>query len=455
MPIRKQADFRRAYEAEFESIVTGGEVLPDGTMLELVRNPADPKEGMLLQWKDGRSVISKEIRLEVNRFIPLQRDARLIQHLPVKAEPYGSTEALFHETVEFIEEFSGLKGDEVTLLSFFSFCSFFPDCVSMSPCVLVHGSSPTECISLLRVLGCICRHPVLLASAALSGLPEQLTPTRLICQSDSTVEKFLAVLQFPGFRVAHAQGLRQLSGATAINVSTAELKSAFTSSCIWLHVPPVGKSFSTQDEQRVAPRIDELQNRLLDYRLQNYPKVSTSTFDVPAFAGSTRDLARTLGACIIDASELQARLVRLLQTRDEAERVGRTSTLDCVVVEALVVCCHERRPSVHVAQLTGLVNAILSRNREVLNLGERQVGTILKKLGFRTTKLDKNGRGIYLLNGQCARIHELARSYGVPTVARGGLPGCPYCHPPRNCEHDAQDERLIGILECEQAKGET
>ena len=49
----------------------------------------------------------------------------------------------------------------------------------------------------------------------------------------------------------------------------------------------------------IAARIDELQNRLLAYRLQNYPKVSASTFDVPAFAGSTReDEMPALAGCI-------------------------------------------------------------------------------------------------------------------------------------------------------------
>ena len=141
MPIRREPDFRRVYEAEFESIVTSSEVLPDGTMLELVRNQEDPKAGLLLHWKDGRSFMAAEVRLGLDCFTPLQKDAELIQHLPVKTEPYGSTEALFHEIAEFIEEFSGLKEDEATLLSFFSFCSFFPDCVSMSPCVLLYGSS--------------------------------------------------------------------------------------------------------------------------------------------------------------------------------------------------------------------------------------------------------------------------------------------------------------------------
>ena len=405
---------------------TAGEVFPDGTLLELVRDPINPAELSLLHWKDARSRIAREMPVGLCRYMPLEMDAGLVRHLPSTAAPYASTEELFNGVHDFIAKFSGLGEDELLLLTGFVFSSLFAECFSMSPCMLLGGPSPVEATALLRLLGCFCRHSVLLVGAGLNGMPEQLRPTRLICQPDATVDRLLGALQFSGFGIAHSRGLRCPSAATAIYVGVEELKSPFAEACLWMPVAPTPQLFSIQDEQREAARIVELQNQLLMYRLQNYAKVKTSTFDVPEFSGSSRELARSLGACVVDAPDLQSRLVDRLRERDQAERSERVGKIVSVIVEALVVCCHERKPSVHVAEVTKLANGILSRTREVVELTPKQVGAKLRQQGFRTVRLDAAGRGIYLLNGQCARIHELARTYGVPSV-REGLPRCPHC----------------------------
>ena len=68
------------------------------------------------------------------------------------------------------------------------------------------------------------------------------------------------------------------------------------------------------------------------------------------------------------------------------------------------------------------------------------MGTILQHQGLRTGRLDKGGRGIYLLGPECALIHDRARAYEIPTL-RQGLSGCPHCYPQkvRNA-HDAHNE---------------
>jgi hypothetical protein len=217
-----------------------------------------------------------------------------------------------------------------------------------------------------------------------------------------------------------------VSGAAAIYVGDMELKSLFVDAGVWIPVSPMLRSFSTQDEQREVATINNLQNRLLSYRLQNFAEVRSSQFDASEFCGSTREMARTLGRCIVDAADLQARLLDLLRPRDDAEKTEAASRLEAVVVEALVVLCHEKRPSVHVGQVAELANLILNRSGELFQLSPKQVGAKMKQNGLRTTRLDSAGRGIYLLTGQCALIHQLGRAYGVPTL-RKGLPGCPHC----------------------------
>jgi hypothetical protein len=413
----------KARNDKCELVPTSGEVLRDGSFLELVRDSATGTE-RVLHWSGGRSKIAPEHVFEGRCYVPTEGAANL-RHLPSEPTPCGSTKILFNDVCKFAARSLTVNEDEAALLASFCFASFFCDCLPMSPCLLLYGPFCLAAVSVLRFLGCICRHPVLLAESTSRALPRELRPTRLICQPDARLNQLLAALQFSGFGISD-RGLRQVSGAAAIYVGAMELKSLFVNAGVWMPVPPL-RSFSTQDEEREAATINNLQNRLLMYRLQNFAQVRSSQFDAPEFCGSTREMARALGRCIVDAADLQARLLDLLKPRDDAERTERIGRLEAVVVEALVVVCHEKRPSVHVGQVAELANLILSRSGESFQLSPKEVGAKLKQLGLRTTRLDSAGRGIYLLTEQCALIHKLGRAFGAPTL-RKGRPGCPHCN---------------------------
>jgi hypothetical protein len=404
-------------------VPTSGEVLSDGSFLEIVRDSTTGAE-RVLHWSEERCAIAPEHVFAGRSYVPTT-GAEALRHLPLRPVPYGSTESLFSHVCEFIAKSLGATEGETALLAFVCFSSYFCDCLTQSPCLLLVGDSSVPAISLLRVLGCICRHPVLLAASSLHGLPHELKPTRLICQPDPSLNKLLPALQFPGFGIVK-RGLRQISGATAVYMGNLELKSPFADVGLCVPVSPTLNSFSTQDEEREVATISGLQDRLLMYRLQNFAQVRSSQFDAPEFSGSTREMARMLGRCIVNAADLHARLIDLLRPRDDAERVEGTRRIEVVVLEALVVACHEKKPSVRVSQVADLANGILTRGGESFNLSPKQVGARLKQLGFRTTRLDSAGRGIYLLKEQCAHIHKLARAFGIPTLHQG-LPGCPHC----------------------------
>jgi hypothetical protein len=414
---------RKARNDNRELIPTSGEVLRDGSFLELVRDSAT-RVDRVLHWRKGRSTIALEQVFEGRHYVPTE-GAALLRHLPSRPTHYGSTESLFKDICGFAATSLAATDEDAALLAYFCIASFFCDCSTMSPCLVLCGPSCLGAISVLRVLGCVCRHPVLLAESNLQCLPRELNPTRLICQLDPGVNKRLAAMQFPGFGISN-RGLRQVSGTTAIYVGDSELKSLFADAGVWIPVSPTLRCFSPQDEEREVATINTLQNQLLMYRLQNFAQVRSSQFDAPEFSGVTREMARMLGRCIVDAADLQARLLDLLRPRDDAEWIERTDTLAAIVVEALVFFCHERKPSVHVGEVAEVANAILSRNGEFLQLSPKEVGAKLKQLGFRTTRLGSAGRGIYLLTTQCALVHKLGRAFGIPTL-REGLPGCPHC----------------------------
>jgi hypothetical protein len=313
----------KARNDKCELVPTSGEVLRDGSFLELVRDSATGTE-RVLHWSGGRSKIAPEHVFEGRCYVPTEGAANL-RHLPSEPTPYGSTKILFNDVCKFAARSLTVNEDEAALLASFCFASFFCDYLPMSPCLLLYGPFCLAAVSVLRFLGCICRHPVLLAESTSRALPRELRPTRLICQPDARLNQLLAALQFSGFGISD-RGLRQVSGAAAIYVGAMELKSLFVNAGVWMPVPPL-RSFSTQDEEREAATINNLQNRLLMYRLQNFAQVRSSQFDAPEFCGSTREMARALGRCIVDAADLQAKLLDLLKPRDDAERTERIGRL--------------------------------------------------------------------------------------------------------------------------------
>lgn len=410
--------------------VSAGEVLADGSHLELVRDPSHPERPKLLHWDGTRATVAAEISVTGRCYIPPETDPAVLGRLrlPSQREAYGSTRQLFHEIRDTILKYSALPANHAFLLTCFVFSTFFVDSVHAGLCVLLLGFASAEAIGLLQLLGWFCRHSMLLTDAGV-GLPDFLRPTRLICRADADVQKLIPALQFPGFGFSRGGLWRDLSCASVIYVGNAELKTPFAESCLWIPVAPASRLVSFRDEQRESALIARVQNQLLTYRLRNHEKVRTSDFDVPEVAGSIRRLARTLGACIVDAPDLRARLVEELHMMDAATNLSQIEQIHSVLVEALLVCCHERRPSVHVAEIAKLANAIFSRQGEILQMKPREVGAKLRDLGFCTTKIDSGGRGLYLLKENCKRIHELARSYRVPSL-QPGLPGCPHCGNP-------------------------
>jgi hypothetical protein len=83
-----------------------------------------------------------------------------------------------------------------------------------------------------------------------------------------------------------------------------------------MSVPPLPRLFSAEDEDREMGSIEKLQNRLLMYRLRNFSEVNDAQFDAPDFVGSTRQLVRTLGRCIVGAPDVQSRLLDFATTTE-------------------------------------------------------------------------------------------------------------------------------------------
>ena len=109
-----------------------------------------------------------------------------VVRFPLTSKPFGSAAKLTASMLAFLHRYAHLTPDVAAVLVAFAVASWFVDCVSVAPILLLLGPD-NEVNLILRCLGCLCRRPVLLTDIdvpALATSPIHLDPTLLISQRD-------------------------------------------------------------------------------------------------------------------------------------------------------------------------------------------------------------------------------------------------------------------------------
>lgn len=426
------SELSRALESV--SIPTVGEAFEDGTLIDLLASPSSPKRLSLILRRGNRPIAGRRLLLGERYYVPTDLPPTLTEsiYLPARAVSYRSTRALFENLVRTFVSKCRLSAREAQLPAYFQLATHFADCFPTLPSLAVLAADATDATRFLRLLATGCRHALPLAdlqSAALARLPRGLRPTLLLCQSLLTTAtvRSLRASQNQGFRILQLAGIADLCCPTAIAVNEAAPDALIAMANLEFYVEP-NRDPPVVREVELKALAAELQPILLDYRLKNYAAVRTSTFDVPQFEGATREIARALGACIVGDPELQAGVVEALKGQDEARRITQWTTLDSLVVEALLTLCHERgRSTVYVGDIAEVANGILIGRKESVRLTPRKVGPLLRALNVSSpTDRNSNGYNFRLMNENRRRIHELAGGLGLSWM-RETAGGCEFC----------------------------
>ena len=328
-----------------------------------------------------------------------------------KMEPYGSTAELFQAIKAVFNDHAAWSEPTTQLLTYWVFASWFADCSTFAPALVLTGSV-REGDSLLLLLSYVCRFPLLLAGigpAAFASLPLEFTPTLLIREPDLG-KRMLALLRASSSRSYHmvaAGGMRELYCPKALYLGEHAPISLLGSNTIRMELPN-----SASVSNRGLPsreRVLQLQNRLLNYRVRNSANVVNSSFDA-AYSPDVRAIAQVLGACIVDDVKLQADLVPLLAKQEE--KLGsRRKDLEATVLEALLLHCHGQQSKIFVRDITKTVHQIYRERGERLEIAVEEVGYKLKGLGLFTRRLGSSGRGLKLDEETQALVHERAHAY--------------------------------------------
>jgi hypothetical protein len=183
---------------------------------------------------------------------------------------------------------------------------------------------------------------------------------------------------------------------------------------------------SPSGAERIAA---DLQAQLLSYRLRNVAKLRAPAFDLNQFTAPMQELAYSLGACIVDDDQMQARIASLLKPVDSEIRVSHASLLKAIVLEVLLARCHGATGKYFpVVELAADVNTVQRGRGETLQVSPEDIGWTLRSLGLRTDFMPGGRKALVLSNGVRQRIHELGAGYGVRSLR--DLPAkieCPLC----------------------------
>jgi hypothetical protein len=323
---------------------------------------------------------------------------------------------------------------ESSLLACFSISTWLADRLRSAPSLTISGPDQELGIDVLRLLSCVCRHPLMLAEVTPGGfrsLPMQLSLTLLLNQQGlkSNMQQLFRASSYRGLHLPGNRGsVVDLYGPKAIFCGNDAAVDALGAGVIHISAAPSQLQSRTLDERVQNKIANAFQPRLLMYRLKNSGKVLESV-DVSKFTFAMRPLARTLAACFLEDSELARDTVQLLRPQDEEVRGQRSCDVNCAIVEILRGIIDDRKQkAVRVNELAKFVNALLRSRGETLIYSAEEIGWKLRGLNI-PRHPSSSGRQVLLRQDTRQSVHRLAQAYDLPCSQRAEAgAGCPDCN---------------------------
>ena len=414
---------------------TAGEVLPNGVLLDLVRDPITNEVGVL-GWTGSDGKIGPTVKFGNKTYIPANVDPSVLAALQLPwdfSSPAPPTRELFDDVCRQLAQFTAIPEHSLRQVAYFIFATWLADRIPVAPFLWVDAASAADSSELMQVLGLFCRRSLLLSSDSVTGLwtlPMYLRPTLLLDGAELTVplQRFLHASSSKGIRSVKGGQALDLYCAKAICSQDSLRDPALASLALQISLPPRRAQLPTLTQEVSKDIANTFQAKLFRYRLTHLQKVVTPTIDVGGLTPATQNLARSLAACILGDEKLQSEVVPLLRGQDRETTDERSQGLEPIVLEALLYCCHEGdRSTVFASELAEAVNSILSQKGQKLRVSPETVGWKLRHLRFRTESVGSGKKGLWLFDDVRRRIHILAEEYRVPLDPQGALNGCPHC----------------------------
>jgi hypothetical protein len=339
---------------------------------------------------------------------------------PTKGESYGTTEGLFSRLQQAIVEQAGVSEDCSALLTFWTISTWFSDALSLAPGLAIVGP-PHEGDRLLRTLTNFCRNPLLLWRANLAPMKRaEWETTRTLLFFDPCLTRQMAAMlgctTRPGYRLGYNAGdqqrYRDFFGPKAVYLGEQVSADRIPRCSLVVNLSPTTGSPTEREAQSHELVMQQLQNQLLYYRLRNLLHAYNSDFRASELTSDTAAIANALGTCIVDAPELQAKLISLLTPVEDQQKTDRSTGIEGTTIEATLNLCHRGKDQILVGEIATEVNALAKQRSERLTYSAEKIGHTLKRLGLSTRRLGKAGKGLLMDPVTISRLHDLAAMHG-------------------------------------------
>lgn len=430
---------------------TASSVFADGSMVELVFDPAERQTG-LLYFCGGDWTICPQIKSPVgDTLVPYSPDNNLISTgavlLPSAPEEYGDDEKIVGDVTEFIHRYVDLPPAFEMIAAYYVLLTWVYDAFNELPYLRLRGDYGTGKTRALMTIGSICYKPFF-ASGASTVSPifhtlDAFAGTLIIDEGDFRVSderadivKILNNGNVRGMPILRTMQNNQrefnprafrVFGPKIISTrgeyDDKALESRFVTEVMGAGTLRTDIPINLPDS--FADQALQLRNKLLAYRLarRNEVRADATLVDWSLEPRANQVLLPLLS---LMSKEEDRETLRARARGMQAERMAeRSTTPEAQVLEVLCgLIRHEDSKSIPVRQVAeGFMDAFgAEQNRPVSN---RWIGAVLRKLGLHTFK----SHGVYVVSPtDYPRIETLCERFGiiaspkpvVPTPRRSG-----------------------------------
>jgi len=423
-------------KADGSAIETAGETFSDGTVIELIRDPASPTRLSLVRSKQGVLDLKPTLSHAGRLYAPTRPESSISRavRFPTRVAAPESTEKLFNDAYARLHGFLGQLVPCITAMVFAIFASWMSPVLPMAPILSIFAPAGTPRNLALQMLRMFCRRSLVLSGlrrADINRVPMQLQPTLLLDEPDLRPE-MQTLLQSSSYRAAGiitSHGLAEFYGPKIIFSRTLPQGTALQTDALRSVLIPVAGQQLPLDKEAEAEIAEEFQSRFLGYFLRNSSRVQIPTFDVSQVSLPVQDLARAFGAAIVGDIEVQQKILPLLSVHDEEIRADHASAFDSIVLEAGLAFIHQGGwTNIRMDRLAEKVSAIYKGRGIDEEMSAESTGWAAKRLGIPSGRINRAGNGLTLNVSTCRLIHKLALSHGVRAMQSGFFSACRYCH---------------------------
>ena len=405
-------------------VKTTGEMFTDGSILELVSSPTD-RTLQLLLWKKQQRKIASQIAHRGRVYQPPDVDQTLVQAIQfaTDAREYGSAHNLLNGVCELFARYIGVTSEEAALLTAWSTSTWFPECASSPPTLLITGTDMCHAIALLRLLRCLCRRALLLTDISRRDLLDVsfLQPT-LLLNEPVQLPKI-----WPLFGTSNHHGVSVLGKGRAHNLASCRafflgMEHAWTDGAVHFALPPARGELPTLDAQRQAEIARRFQSQYLMYRLRNLQKIRESHSAVHPVNFPHNATAHNLAACIEEEPNIAQAIAPILQRQEQDNHVQNSCDVARAIIEVIWAPLHERE-EMPISRIADLANALLRSRGETLEYRAEEIGWKLRNLGLYRRR---NGSGKILRPSRenILVVHQLARRFCLNLTPVQGCADC-------------------------------